>query len=110
FAFTDHHGVGVLHHFAGQERRMRPTNHDGDIAFTKLTRDFISVRRGRSVGRDADKVYLFIEINSLDDLVRVTDLPMFWSVSSEQWHRELRKPDQSPVTHEPRSLRFRRDQ
>src|SRR6266704_2631354 len=62
------------------------------------------------VGRDANKVQLFVEINPLNDLVRVPDLPMLRSVSCEEWHRELQKPDQSPVPHEPRGRRFRRNQ
>jgi len=65
---------------------------------------------GRRVGRDANKVQLFVEIHCLNDLVRVPDVPMLRSVSCEEWHGKLRKPDQSPVPHEPRCRRFCCDQ
>src|SRR5256885_15900280 len=86
---------------------MRAADNNRDAALSILARECIGMRCRRGIRRDAREIDLLLEVDPLDDLVGVPDLPMLGSVGRKQRHGELRKADEPPVTHEARGLGLR---
>ena len=82
----------------------------GDTASAKFLRQGVGVRSSGCVGGDANEVDELVEIDPLDNLIRVADLPIRRRPGREQRHGELRESNQSPVTHKERRFRLRGDQ
>ena len=77
---------------------MRTSDDYRRPAAAEFCGDCVGVRCGRCIGGDSDYVNGFVEIDFLNDFVRVVDLPMWWGVCRDEWHCQLGESNETAMT------------